>query len=111
MEETISELRNELNEVNLLNAKLLYTNKIFKTKNLTESEKIKVLNTFDKATNVKEVKLVYESLVGGLKTKSSPIKESLGRASKTITSAAPKQPIVEVNEAFARMQRLAGITK
>jgi len=111
MEETISELRNELNEVNLLNAKLLYTNKIFKAKNLTESEKIKVLNTFDKATNVKEVKLVYETLTEGLKTKSSPIKESLGRASKTITPATPKQPIVEVNESFARMQRLAGIRK
>ena len=49
MEETINELRNELNEVNLLNAKLLYTNKIFKAKNLTESDKVKVLNAFDKA--------------------------------------------------------------
>ncbi len=53
MEETITELRSELNEVNLLNAKLLYTNKIFKSKNLTESEKVKVLNTFDKAETVK----------------------------------------------------------
>jgi hypothetical protein len=114
MEETINELRNELNEVNLLNAKLLYTNKIFRAKNLTESEKVKVLNTFDKATNVKEVKLVFETLTESLKTKTtkpSPIKESLGGASKTITPATPKQPIVEVNEAFARMQRLAGIKK
>jgi len=62
MEETINELRTELNEVNLLNAKLLYTNKIFKSKNLTESEKVKVLNTFDKAETVKEVKLVFETL-------------------------------------------------
>jgi hypothetical protein len=114
MEETINELRNELNEVNLLNAKLLYTNKIFRAKNLTESEKVKVLNTFDKATNVKEVKLVFETLTESLKTKTtkpSPIKESLGGASKVITPATPKQPIVEVNEAFARMQRLAGIKK
>jgi hypothetical protein len=114
MEETINELRNELNEVNLLNAKLLYTNKIFRAKNLTESEKVKVLNTFDKATNVKEVKLVFETLTESLKTKTtkpSPIKESLGGASKTIMPATPKQPIVEVNEAFARMQRLAGIKK
>jgi hypothetical protein len=114
MESTINELRNELNEVNLLNAKLLYTNKIFRAKNLTESEKVKVLNTFDKATNVKEVKLVFETLTESLKTKTtkpSPIKESLGGASKVITPATPKQPIVEVNEAFARMQRLAGIKK
>ena len=114
MEETIAELRNELNEVNLLNAKLLYTNKIFKAKNLTESEKIKVLNTFDKAESVKEVKLVFETLTESLKAttaKKNTIKESLGSASKTISTATPKQPIIEVNEAFARMQRLAGLKK
>jgi hypothetical protein len=114
MEETINELRKELNEVNLLNAKLLYTNKIFKTKNLTESEKIKVLNTFDKAETVKEVKLVFETLTESFKvitTKKNPIKESLGSASKTIGTATPKQPIIESNEAFARMQRLAGLRK
>jgi hypothetical protein len=110
----IAELRAELNEVNLLNAKLLYTNKIFKAKNLTESEKVKVLNTFDKAETVKEVKLVFETLTESLKTtvKKNPIKESLGSASKTITTAAPKQEqIIEVNDAFARMQRLAGLRK
>ena len=115
MEETINELRNELNEVNLLNAKLLYTNKIFKAKNLTESEKVKVLNAFDKAENVKGVKLVYETLTESLKTtsivKKSPVKESLGSASRAIAPATPKQPIVEVNEAFARMQKIAGLRK
>jgi hypothetical protein len=112
MEETISELRNELNEVNLLNAKLLYTNKIFKAKNLTESEKIKVLNTFDKAETVKEVKLVFETLTESFATaKKSPIKESLGSASRSIAPAQTKQPIIEVNDAFARMQRLAGLRK
>ena len=112
MEETIAELRNELNEVNLLNAKLLYTNKIFKAKNLTESEKVRVLNTFDKAETVKEVKLVFETLAESLKAsnaKKNTIKESLGSASKTIAPAAPKQPIIEVNDAFARMRVLAGL--
>jgi len=114
MEETINELRKELNEVNLLNAKLLYTNKIFKAKNLTESEKIKVLNTFDKAETVKEVKLVFETLTESFRAttaKKNPIKESLGSASKTISTATPKQPIIESNEAFARMQKIAGLRK
>lgn len=113
MEETINELRNELNEVNLLNAKLLYTNKIFKAKNLTESEKVKVLNTFDKAETVKEVKLVFETLTESFKAvaKKAPIKESLGSASRSISSTQTKQPIIEVNDAFARMQRLAGLKK
>lgn len=108
----IDELRSELNEVNLLNAKLLYTNKIFKAKNLTESEKIKVLNTFDKAETVKEVKLVFETLTESFATaKKSPIKESLGSASRSIAPTQAKQPIIEVNDAFARMQRLAGLKK
>jgi hypothetical protein len=115
MEETVNELRNELNEVNLLNAKLLYTNKIFKAKNLTESDKVKVLNAFDKAENVKGVKLVYETLTESLKTtsivKKSSIKESLGSASRSIAPATPKQPIIETNEAFARMQKIAGLRK
>jgi hypothetical protein len=107
--DTIQTLRNELNEINLLNAKLLYTNKIFKAKSLTESEKVKVLSAFDKAVNVKEVKLVYESLmVNSNKTKSS-IKESLGSASKVIAQPETKQSIIEVNEVFSRMQKLAGL--
>ena len=51
---TIQALHNELNEVTLLNAKLLYVNKIFKSKNLTESQKVHVIASFDKATNVRE---------------------------------------------------------
>jgi len=107
----IAELRAELNEVNLLNAKLLYTNKIFKAKNLTESEKVKVLNTFDKAETVKEVKLVFETLTESLKAtaKKNPIKESLGSASRTVIAAPKQEQIIEVNDAFARMQRLAGL--
>ena len=114
MEETINELRQELNEVNLLNAKLLYTNKIFKSKNLTESEKVKVLNTFDKAETVKEVKLVFETLTESFKAttaKKNPIKESLGSASRTVVAAPKQEQIIEVNDAFARMQRLAGLRK
>lgn len=106
MEEQLDELRKELNEVNLLNAKLLYTNKIFRNKSLTESQKVKVLTAFDKATTKKEVELVYETLVEGLKTTTkAPIKESLGSASKVLGGATSK-PIIE-NDAFARMRELA----
>jgi len=108
---TIETLRKDLNEVNLLNAKLLYTNKIFKAKNLTESQKVNVLGMFDKATNVGEVKLVFETLSEGLKAKPSPIKESLGSASKTLGTTNTKQPIVESNDMVARFQKLAGIIK
>jgi hypothetical protein len=110
---TIAILKKDLNEINLLNAKLLYTNKIFRNKSLTESQKVKVLTAFDKATSKKEVELVYETLSEGLKVSTistkSPIKESLGSASKALGSAVAK-PIIE-NDAFARMRELAGLKK
>ena len=111
--DTIKALKSDLNEVNVFNSKLLYTNKIFKEKSLTESEKLKVLDVFDKAETVKEAKLVYESLQ--VKTKApkrrSPVKESMmGSASKTIANTkTTKQPIVETNAMVNRFQTLAGI--
>jgi hypothetical protein len=105
----IKSLKSELNEINLLNAKLLYTNKIFKAKNLNESQKVKVLSSFDKATTVGEVKLVFETLNEGIKVKSNLIKENLGSASKSTVTPNVKKPIVESNDAFLRMQKLAGI--
>lgn len=108
---TIKTLQSELNEVNLLNAKLLYTNKIFKAKSLNEAQKVKVLKAFDKAENVNEVKTIYTTLSEALNTKTkSTIKESVGFASKA-AGIAPAQPIVESDSAIRRMQQLAGITK
>jgi hypothetical protein len=109
--ETVEILRNELNEVNLLNAKLLYVNKIFKAKNLTEAQKIKVVQAFDKAESAKEAKLVYESLNETFTAKAgrNQIKESLGFASKAAGVAPQKQAIVESNEFISRMQKLANI--
>jgi len=106
----IKALKNELNEVNLLNAKLLYVNKIFKSKSLTESQKVKVINAFDRAESVKEVKNTYETLkesFNGAALKST-IKESVGLASKPVIGGAAKQPIV-ADDFVARMQKLAGI--
>jgi hypothetical protein len=108
----INILKAELNEVNLLNSKLLYVNKIFRAKNLTESQKVKVLGAFDKATTVKEAKLVFETLSSEVKEKKSQVTESMiGGASKAAGIAPTKQPILEVNNQFARWQQLAGITK
>jgi len=108
----IETLKAELHEVNLLNSKLLYTNKIFKAKNLTEAQKVKVLTTFDKAETVKEVKLVYETLSEGLVTstvaKKEAIKESKSYASKAV-GVSPKQPVVETNDMVNRFKKLAGL--
>lgn len=106
-EKQVAEITKTLDEVKLLNAKLLYTNKIFRNKSLTESQKVKVLTAFDKATSKKEAELVYETLLESLKisTNKTQIKESLGSASKVLGGNTSK-PIIE-NDVFARMQELA----
>jgi hypothetical protein len=107
--ETIEALRNELHEQNLLNAKLLYVNKIFKAKNLTESQKIKVIASFDKATTPKQAKELFESIQNSeIGAKREIVKESLGFASKA-AGIAPKKVIVESNDVISRMQKLANI--
>lgn len=108
---TIATLRSELNEVNLLNAKLLYVNKLFKAKNLNESQKIKVINAFDRAETVREAKNVYDTLSESLTTEKakSQIKESLSFASKPAGVAPNRQPIVENDDFVKRMQKIAGI--
>lgn len=105
--EVVKALRRELNEINLLNAKLLYTNRIFKAKNLTEGQKVKVLSTFDKASTIKETELVYETLSGTFNTKKKSINENLGRASKSTGITKSTKPIIEVNDAYSRMRELA----
>jgi hypothetical protein len=106
----IKAMKHELNEVNLLNAKLLYVNKIFKAKSLNESQKVKVLNAFDRATSIKEVENTYKTLNEsiGEASKKTSLKESVGFASKPIGSA-PARPIVDADPYVNRWQTLAGI--
>lgn len=108
---TIKFLRSKINEVNLLNAKLLFSNKLFRANNLNESQKLRVIETFDRAASVREVKLVYstlaESIVGKGGTKTSMTE---GLASKSTKSTAPnKSVIVESNNFSDRMRKLAGL--
>jgi hypothetical protein len=113
---TIKKLTEGLQEVNLLNAKLLYVNKVMKeNKNLSDSQVANVISTFDKAATVKEAKLVYESLSTTFKKGvKAQVAESRvrGIASKS-TGVAVKTPqvIAEVSDAVKRMQKLAGIIK
>jgi len=106
---TIEELRQSLQEVNLLNAKYLYMNKLFKSKTLNESQKVKVVNALDRASSVKEVKNTYETLKESFNSpKKTQLKESIGFASQA-AGLAPKQPIIEQDNMMNRWQKLAGI--
>ena len=107
---TIESLKSTINEVNLMNAKLLYVNKLFRTFDLNEGQKVKVLENFDRTSSVREVKLVFSTLAENLnvaKKKKSVVKE--GYASKATKSSAPKKIISEGNDMAARWKKLAGL--
>lgn len=110
---TVSELKNILSEVNLLNAKLLYTNKLFRNFELDEAQKMKVIENFDRASNTREAKLVFTTLAESFKrpTKKRVVKEST--ASRATASTAPKKENTTIlNEGFAQAERwkkLAGL--
>jgi hypothetical protein len=109
---TIETLQKDLNEVNLLNAKLLYVNKVFKANNLTESQKATVIAAFDKAETVKEVKLVFETVSENVPSgKKEVVKEAKGFASAAVGKSDKPEVITEANAAVLRMQKLAGIIK
>ncbi len=108
-------LRSKLNEVNLLNAKLLFTNKLFRVFGLNQGQKVKVVETFDRAKNIREVKLVYstmaESFGANSEAKPKIVKESKGSASKPVASTkSPKQKVISEGDSMRdRFQKLAKI--
>ena len=116
---TIRTLTEESKKTNLLNAKLLYVNRIFKANQLSESQKVNIITAFDKAETVKEVKLVFETVSkSGVTNKPAQstgkrlVKEGLlGGASKATGVTAKRPEIIAESAAVLRMQKLAGIIK
>jgi hypothetical protein len=109
----IKSLKNTINEVNLLNAKLLYTNKLFRNFDLNEKQKVKVVENFDRASSLREVKLVFATLGENLnvarKTQQRVVKESF--ASRPTKGTKPAGIITEGSSLAARFQKLANIKK
>lgn len=109
----IKSLRSQLNEVNLLNAKLIYVNKLFKASNLTENQKVNVVNSFDKAQTLNEAKNIYEVLKNTVKTSKvsskTTLKEHKSFASSIVGGTTAKSPIISTDDQITRMQQLAGI--
>jgi hypothetical protein len=106
----IETLRGKLNEVNLLNAKLLFTNKLFRKYGLNNEQKMKVVEQFDRAGTLREVKLVYSTLGESFGAARNNINESKGAASKPVASTkSEKKVISEGNELKDRFKKLANI--
>lgn len=120
--EVIESLQETINEVNLLNAKLLYANKLFKNHSMTNEQKTRVIETLDRTKSVREVKLVFATLSEAVKLhetkKTTSVKKNIteGFASKSVTSTKPTnveqgQILTEANEGVDRFKKLAGIIK
>ena len=115
---TIKSLQRTINEVNLLNAKLLFANKLFRAHNMTNEQKVKVIETLDRTKSVREVKLVFSTLAENFKytstnkTAKKTIKEGIAsKAVKSTKPAAAKQVIAESADFANRFKKLAGILK
>ena len=113
---TVTHLKNVINEVNLLNAKLLYTNKLFRNFELSESQKMKVIENFDRAANTREAKLVFSTLAESFqapKAGKKIVKESKSLASRPVATTAPSKQTTQVlTEGFEqanRWKKLAGL--
>jgi hypothetical protein len=106
----IETLRGKLNEVNLLNAKLLFTNKLFRKHGLNNEQKMKVVEQFDRASNLREVKLVYSTLGESFGARKNEINEHKGSASKPIASTkSEKKVISEGSDLRDRFKKLANL--
>ena len=106
----IETLRGKLNEVNLLNAKLLFTNKLFRKYGLNNEQKMKVVEQFDRASNLREVKLVYSTLGESFGAARNEINESKGAASKPVASTkSEKEVITESSDLRDRFKKLANL--
>jgi hypothetical protein len=110
--EAVTFLRDKLHEVNILNAKLLYTNKLFKEYVLSNDQKLKIVETFDRAQTTREIKLVYSTLAESYKDNGGDRKEVVKEsyASKKSGGTAPKTKIItEESQVADRFRKLAGL--
>ena len=115
--EAVSFLKDKLHEVNILNAKLLFTNKLFKQYSLDNNQKLKVVETFDRAQTTREIKLVYSTLAeqfndnGSIVTKKSISESASSAVASTKPSKESRKVISEETNVADRFRKLAGLIK
>ena len=115
--EAVHYLKDKLHEVNILNAKLLFTNKLFKEFALDNGQKLKVVETFDRAQTTREIKLVYSTLAeqfsdnGSIVTKKSISESASSAVASTKPSKEATKVISEEVQVADRFRKLAGLIK
>jgi hypothetical protein len=111
--ELLQKISHTLEEVNLSNAKLVYTNQILGSDSLNERQKNKIVETINEADSVETAKSVFDALqstVGtSLDSRSAPksLSEAIIRGNTTMLRRKEKQ--ASNNPHLERMKKLAGI--
>ena len=114
LQTTLTILNERMEEVNLSNARLLYTNRVLKSNSLNERQRTRIVESISTAGSVEEAKVIYETLqsaVGGTKRAPQSLSEAVDRSSPTLprnNSRTNKQQSAQ-NPQYNRMRALAGI--
>ena len=107
---TIDELQGQLAEMNLFNAKLLYTNKLLLNDDLSRGQKVKAIDSLDEARNLREVKLLYKGLTSSANNKKKSVNESASRIAGSASRATrPSSTLVNESAENNRWSVLAGL--
>jgi len=112
-ESAMEQLKENLYEVNLSNARLLYTNRVLRNSSLNERQKDKIVEAISGAGSVAEAKTIYETLQSTVeaKPKRSPqsLSEAISNRSSVLTASRKETKATSQDPFSDRMRRLAGI--
>ncbi len=107
----VQELKEGLHDVNLSNARLLYTNRILRNTSLNERQKDKIVEAISNAGSAPEARTIFETLqstvVATPKRSPQSLSEVISRRSSTIRASRKETPSSDPLQ--ERMKRLAGI--
>tara|TARA_R110000824_G_scaffold1973_2_gene9635 strand:+ start:2973 stop:3764 length:792 start_codon:yes stop_codon:yes gene_type:complete len=106
----VKQLQNEFNDVNLFNAKLIYANKVLRTPGLTKNQKYGIVERFDDAGSINEVKIIFKSLTEGVKIGAAVGQKPRARKSSMVVPSVSNGKS-QINEEFTRLQQLSGLLK
>ena len=110
---TLENLKENLYEVNLSNARLLYTNRVLRNSSLNERQKDKIVEAISGAGSVTEAKTIFETLQSTMEAKPqrSPksLSEAIGSRSSVLTASRKETKATSQDPFSDRMRRLAGI--
>jgi len=107
----VGSLKESVQDVNLSNARLLYTNRVLGNTSLNERQKQRIVEAISKAGSVEEAKTIHETLQStvqaGPRISPKSLNEAINRPSSIIRASRKEEP--QVDPFNVRMRKLAGI--